>query len=209
MASKFSEYIQRKDNSVEVNLCDKSLKFSKWKRGLIVMRDEQYDSELYIDSGCIRHMTGKKEELRDFRSLKYGGRVKFGNKATGEIKGSGIITNVEFSIRKVAYVEGLQHNLISISQLVVGTGLKVSFDEEGSEIIEKKTKAVLLKSKRKYKSEATQKLINFSNQIELQLRKHVRKIRSENGLEFKNHTVEELLTGKGISHNFSSPYTPQ
>ena len=57
--------------------------------------------------------------------------------------------NGEFSIRKSAYVEGLQHNLISVSQLVVGTGLKVSFDDEGSEIIDKKTKAVLLKSKRK------------------------------------------------------------
>ena len=49
----------------------------------------------------------------------------------------------------MAYVEGLQHNLISVSQLVVGTGLKVSFDDEGSEIFEKKSNNVLLKSKRK------------------------------------------------------------
>ena len=60
-----------------------------------------------------------------------------------------MIMNREFSIWKVAYVEGLQHNLISVSQLVVGTSLKVSFDDEGTEIIEKKTKSVLLKSKRK------------------------------------------------------------
>ncbi|XP_052623142.1 uncharacterized protein LOC128128382 [Lactuca sativa] len=45
--------------------------------------------------------------------------------------------------------ERLQHNLISVSQLVVGTGLKVSFDDEGSEIIEKQSKIVLLKSERK------------------------------------------------------------
>ena len=49
----------------------------------------------------------------------------------------------------MAYVEGLQHNLISVSQLVVGTGLKVSFDDEGSEIIEKQSKKVLLKSEHK------------------------------------------------------------
>ena len=49
----------------------------------------------------------------------------------------------------MAYVEGLQHNLISVSQLVVGTGLKVSFDDEGSEIIEKQSKKVLLKLERK------------------------------------------------------------
>ena len=60
-----------------------------------------------------------------------------------------MITNGDFSIRKVAYVEGLQHNLISVSQLVVGTGLKVSFDDEGSEIIDKQSKRIMLKSERK------------------------------------------------------------
>ena len=45
-------------------------------------------------------------------------------------------------------MEGLQHNLISVSQLVVGIGLKVSFDDGGSEIIEKQSKRVLLKSER-------------------------------------------------------------
>ena len=63
--------------------------------------------------------------------------MKYGNNETGEIKGYGIITNGNFIIRKVAYVEGLQHNLISVSQLVVGTSIKLSFDKEDSEIIHK------------------------------------------------------------------------
>ena len=75
--------------------------------------------------------------------------MKFGNNATREIKCYRMITYGEFSIRKVANVEGLQHNLISVSQLVVGIGLKVSFDEEGLEIFENNSKAVLMKSKRK------------------------------------------------------------
>ena len=90
-------------------------------------------------------MTRMKEELREFRSLPNGGNVKFGNNSYDTIKGYGKITNGDFTIRKVAYVERLQHNLISVSQLVGGTGLKVSFDDEGSEIIEKKTKRVILK----------------------------------------------------------------
>ena len=94
-------------------------------------------------------MTGRRDELREFRSSKDGGRVNFGNNSIGEIKGYGMITNNKLCIRKVAYVEGLQHNLISVSQLVLGTGLKVSFDDKGLEIIEQKTKSVLLKSKRK------------------------------------------------------------
>jgi len=83
-------------------------------------------------------MTGRREDLREFRTLRDGGRVRYGNNATGEIKGYGMITNGEFSIRKVAYVEGLQHNLISVLQLVVGTGLKVEFDEEGSESLRRR-----------------------------------------------------------------------
>ena len=47
--------------------------------------------------------------------------MKFGNNSLGEIKGYRMITNGDFSIRKVAYVEVLQHNLISVSQLGVGT----------------------------------------------------------------------------------------
>ena len=100
-----------------------------------VISDEQFDEEWYIDSGCSRHMTGRKEELREFQSLQDGGCVKYGNNSFGTIKGYGMITNGDLMIRKVVYVEGLQHNLISVSQLVGGTGLKISFDDEGSEII--------------------------------------------------------------------------
>nr|AGM34082.1 hypothetical protein [Lactuca sativa] len=89
-----------------------------------VIRDDQFDEVWYIDSGCSRHMTGRKGELREFWSLKDGGIVKYGNNSYGTIKGYGMITNGDFSIIKVAYIEGLQHNLISVSQLVVGTGMK-------------------------------------------------------------------------------------
>lgn len=41
--------------------------------------------------------------------------MKYGNIATGEIKRYGMIINGELTIRKVAYVEGLHQNLISVS----------------------------------------------------------------------------------------------
>ena len=94
-------------------------------------------------------MTGKKENLHDFRSLENGGVVKFGNNHKCKVKGYGKITNGNFTINRVAFVEGLQHNLISVSQLVVGTSNQVLFNEEGSVISNIKTKEVLLKSKRK------------------------------------------------------------
>jgi hypothetical protein len=36
----------------------------------------------------------------------------------------------------------------------------------------------------------------------------VKKIRSDNGSEFKNPQVEEFLEEEGIKHEFSAPYTP-
>jgi hypothetical protein len=37
----------------------------------------------------------------------------------------------------------------------------------------------------------------------------IKKIRSDNGAEFKNSQIEGFLKDEGIKHKFSSPYTPQ
>jgi transposase InsO family protein len=37
----------------------------------------------------------------------------------------------------------------------------------------------------------------------------VKKIRSDNGSEFKNLHVEEYIEEEGIKHEFSASYTPQ
>jgi transposase InsO family protein len=37
----------------------------------------------------------------------------------------------------------------------------------------------------------------------------IKKIRSDNGTEFKNSQIEGFLEEEGIRHEFSSPYTPQ
>jgi transposase InsO family protein len=43
------------------------------------------------------------------------------------------------------------------------------------------------------------------NEFELKLKK----VRSDNGSEFKNTNVEEFCDGKGIKHEFSTTYTPE
>ncbi|KAJ9544869.1 hypothetical protein OSB04_024576 [Centaurea solstitialis] len=45
--------------------------------------------------------------------------------------------------------------------------------------------------------------------INLLKRFQVKVIRSDNGTEFKNSTIEEYLNSVGITHNFSAPRTPQ
>nr|KAJ0223056.1 hypothetical protein LSAT_V11C200087080 [Lactuca sativa] len=102
-----------------------------------VLCDELYDENWYIDSGCLHNMTSHKENLRDLRKLENAGVVKFGNNHKCKVKGYGKVMNGKFTVNRVAYVDGLHHNLISVSQLVVETGNQVIFDEEGSVITNK------------------------------------------------------------------------
>jgi transposase InsO family protein len=37
----------------------------------------------------------------------------------------------------------------------------------------------------------------------------IKKVQSDNGIEFRNTNVEEFLDEKGIKHEFLAPYTPQ
>ena len=37
----------------------------------------------------------------------------------------------------------------------------------------------------------------------------IKKVRSDNGTEFKNTLVQEFLDEEGIKNDFSTPYTPQ
>jgi transposase InsO family protein len=59
----------------------------------------------------------------------------------------------------------------------------------------------------KTKTQGTLKCFPRRAQNEFEL--NVKKIRSDNGSEFKNLQVEEFLEVEGIKHEFSAPYTPQ
>jgi hypothetical protein len=59
----------------------------------------------------------------------------------------------------------------------------------------------------KFETQGTLKRFLRRAQNEFELR--VKKIRSDNGSEFKNLQVEEFLEEEGIKHEFSTPYTPQ
>ena len=72
-------------------------------------------STWYVDSRCSRHMTGNEELLSDCQDKQGGGSVTFGDDRKGQIKGYRVIVKGDVDINKVAYVNGLKHNLISVS----------------------------------------------------------------------------------------------
>ncbi|XP_073024227.1 uncharacterized protein [Primulina eburnea] len=96
----------------------------------------------YFDSGCSGHMTGSKDHLIDYVELR-SGHVTYGGGAKGRIAGKGTL-NVDGlpNLHNVLYVEGLNSNLISISQLC-DDGLNVKFDKDNCEMFDNSNTRIL------------------------------------------------------------------
>ncbi|KAJ9545045.1 hypothetical protein OSB04_024752 [Centaurea solstitialis] len=84
-------------------------------------------------------MTRNKHVLVDFKE-EAGPSVKFGDEGRGITKGYGTLTNGKTTFQKVSYVEGLTHNLLSISQLLLKPDLdlcQVSADLQLADVFSK------------------------------------------------------------------------
>ncbi|GKD93142.1 hypothetical protein Tco_1372979, partial [Tanacetum coccineum] len=79
----------------------------------------------YLDSGCSKHMIGDRSQLTNFVH-KFLSTIKFGNDRIANIMGYGDYEIGNITILRVYYVEGLGHNLFSISQFC-DSDLEVAF----------------------------------------------------------------------------------
>ena len=86
-------------------------------------------------------MTGCKSLLSDYQDER-GPDVVFGDNNIGKTRGYGVLTNGNVMFKRVAYVEGLKHNLLSISQFCDAKN-KVLFHHEAGVVYNKKGSAVL------------------------------------------------------------------
>nr|GFA78311.1 retrovirus-related Pol polyprotein from transposon TNT 1-94 [Tanacetum cinerariifolium] len=78
-----------------------------------------------VDSGCSKHMTGNLKLLINFVK-KFLGTVKFRNDQIAPILGYGDLVQGAVTIKRVYYVEGLNHNLFSVGQFC-DADLEVAF----------------------------------------------------------------------------------
>ncbi|KAJ9545110.1 hypothetical protein OSB04_024817 [Centaurea solstitialis] len=86
---------------------------------------KQHVSTWYVDSGCSTYMIGTLELLSSYVT-KEGRSMAFGGNQKEKIKGYGMIVIGEIIVNQVSYVEGLKHNLITVSQLC-DNGMDVMF----------------------------------------------------------------------------------
>ncbi|GJQ95879.1 retrovirus-related pol polyprotein from transposon TNT 1-94 [Tanacetum coccineum] len=96
----------------------------------------------YLESGCSRHMTGVKNYLHKYVEQP-GPKVVFGDDSTCTTKGYGSIKCNGIVFTKVAFVNGLKYNLISISQLYDAKYI-VQFNEKRGTIFNSKKEVVMI-----------------------------------------------------------------
>ncbi|KAL8134785.1 hypothetical protein AgCh_009701 [Apium graveolens] len=182
-----------------------------------------------IDSGCSRYMTGDMALLSQFEEMA-DPLVTFGDNNKGFTMGYGKLISKNIVIQDVALISGLEVNLLSVSQFT-DRGFNVKFDKGECLIISKKTNEVSLKGA----SEEQRKLwhknlfhLNFKAintlvkkklvrdmpnldfaQNEVEDQNYVKRLRSDNDIEFRIATLTEFCTDKGIVQEFSEVRTPQ
>ncbi|GKB23018.1 retrovirus-related pol polyprotein from transposon TNT 1-94, partial [Tanacetum coccineum] len=124
----------------------------------------------YLESGCSRSMTGVKSYLHKYVEQP-GDMVVFGDNSSCITEGYGSIKCGDIFFSKVAFVNGLKYNLISIIQLCYAKYI-VQFDDKQRTIFNANKEIVLITPRR--------------NDV---------------------YKLESFCDVKGISQNFSSPYT--
>ncbi|VFQ69011.1 unnamed protein product [Cuscuta campestris] len=107
----------------------------------------KYPGVWYLDSGCSRHMTGDASLLSNL--IPYDGpRVTFGGSNDfGLTKGLGNLVYKGLTIQAVSYVEGLNYNLLSISQFC-DKGYSLEFCKDMASLKNISTNEVILTGKR-------------------------------------------------------------
>ena len=108
---------------------------------------EKKRNQWYLDSGCSRHMTGDFSLLTDFEE-RAGPRITFGDDSKGYTLGYGLILNQNVIIKEVALVDGLKHNLLSISQLC-DKGHNVVFSKEACQVFDSRSNKIVMEGFRK------------------------------------------------------------
>jgi hypothetical protein len=84
----------------------------------LVLSAQRKMNPWYIDSGCSKHIMGDKGKFLSLSERK-SGNVTFGNDAPGKIKGKGMVSlsNGKGKSQDVLLVDGLKHNMLSVSQM--------------------------------------------------------------------------------------------
>ncbi|GKC22323.1 retrovirus-related pol polyprotein from transposon TNT 1-94 [Tanacetum coccineum] len=155
----------------------------------------------YLDSGCSRSMTGVKSYLHKY--VKQPGPKDKACLACekGKHKRASFKTKQIFSIRKCLH-------LLHMDLFGPVSPMSINHKKYTLVIVDEYSRYTWVHFLRK-KSQASEIIMSFIRMVENQIDVKVKQIRTNNGTEFRNFELESFCDEKGISQNFSSPYTPR
>nr|GEV42732.1 hypothetical protein [Tanacetum cinerariifolium] len=171
-----------------------------------------------VDSGSSKHMTRNLKLLINFVE-KFLGMVKFRNDQIAPILGYGDLVQGGVIIKRVYYVEGLNHNLFSVGQFC-DADLEVAFrkstcyicDLKGNDLLtvivddySRYTWTYFLRSK----DETPKVLIDFLKLVQRGLQAQVRIVRTNKSTKFLNQTLHVYFAAEGILHQTLVARTPK
>ncbi|GJX40791.1 retrovirus-related pol polyprotein from transposon TNT 1-94 [Tanacetum coccineum] len=183
--------------------------------------------DLIMDSGCSYHMTPMLDILFDFLECD-GGNVQLGDNRECKIRGIGKVRlqlkdGSSFMLHNVRYIPELKRNLISLGTLKK-EGYTVKMQSGKIKVIN--GSRVILSGIRRdncvysldghamagagkagavwFKHEAFGKFKELKQLVENQTGRTIKKLRTDNGLEFCNREFEQLCIESGIARHLTS-----
>ncbi|GJS21250.1 putative ribonuclease H-like domain-containing protein [Tanacetum coccineum] len=132
-------------------------------------------------------MTGNLKLLCNFVE-KFLGTVHFGNDQFAPILGYGDLNQGNVMIKRVYYVEGLNHNLFSLVPILL-----MRIELLSGNLLD----------------ETPEVLKDFLTMIQRNLQAQVITVRTDRGTEFLNKTLHAYFKEEGIEHQTSTPRTPE
>ncbi|RVW13910.1 Retrovirus-related Pol polyprotein from transposon TNT 1-94 [Vitis vinifera] len=171
--------------------------------------------EWWIDTGATRHVCSDKKMFSTFEPIENGEKVFMGNSATSEIKGQGKVilkmtSGKELTLTNVLYVPEIRKNLVSGS-LLNNHGFRLVFDS--NKVVLSKSgmyvgKGYMSDGMWKLNDEAIEKFVLYKTEVENQLNKKIKVLRSDRGGEYESPFVD-ICAQHGIIHETTTPYSPQ
>ncbi|GJS02865.1 retrovirus-related pol polyprotein from transposon TNT 1-94 [Tanacetum coccineum] len=193
----------------------------------------------YLDSGCSRSMTGVKSYLHiyveqpdpkvvfgdnssciteGYGSINYGGIVFFNVAFVNGLKYNLINISQLCDAKYIVPFDDKQGRIFNANKEIVLISPRrndvyvldmSSLTPSGACFFSKASESVNWVYFLKQKSQAAEMIMSFVKLVKNQNDVKVKCIRTDNGIEFRNTELENFCDEKGISQNFSSPYTPE
>eukprot|EP00253_Pinus_taeda_P020723 PITA_20723 len=154
-------------------------------------------------------MTSDKKKLQPYNALEKEKKVSFGNDTPAIIKGKhSVLLKEKVKAGNVMYVDGLKHNLLSVSQMC-DQGNEVVFRSNGCVVRELDTGETMIKGLLKHKDEAFEKFKSFKALVENELDRKIKCLIFDQGGEFTSDEFFDFCEEHGIKMKLSTTRTPQ